>query len=394
MNNKYYGKGDNMKVNQQNICNRVDKRNVLVVAPSMHIGGLEMVIYNICKTIDKHKFNIHLCCLKELGTIGEALIKNGCSITVLKKPTYMKTNYITWLQILSIIREKNIHVIHSHTTDSLLDATLCKLVASNVKAIHTFHYGNYPKLPKRYLYIEKYCSRIVDQLIAVGNEQKNRIISSLNIERDAIITIWNGVPSATEKPERSIVEKYRREGRVIIGTVCTLIEQKGLTHLIDVAQLLKQKGVCALFLIAGEGNMRNVLEEKVNRLQLNDEVIFMGWVENASTSFIPYIDIFFLPSLWEAMSVVVLEAMEAGKPVVVTDVGENKHVITDGVDGFVKTIGDNEAMAKTLNDLIENTGLRECTGEMARKTIRERFRVENMVRAYERLYETDYNFQR
>ena len=364
----------------------MDKTNVLILTSSLHIGGLEMVIAHLCRHSDRKKFDVSVCCLKGLGSIGEELIKEGYSVTTLRKPAYMKNNYISWLQVLSLTKKKNIHVIHSHTVDSLLDASLCKLFGWKIRTIHTFHYGNYPNLPSKYLFAEKVFSRFADNLVAVGNEQKEKITKALKIDDRSIVTVWNGVPKSQGKQEISAVEKYRQSERVIVGTVCTLIEQKGLTHLLDVAYSVKQKGGNALFLIAGEGHLRKDLEEKTTRLGLNDNVIFMGWVNNASQTFIPHIDIFFLPSLWEAMSVVVLEAMEAGKPVVVTNVGENRHVITDGVDGFLAEPGNTQRMADVIDRLIDNNDLRAQTGEKAREKIRSLFGVERMVSAYQSLY--------
>ncbi len=89
-------------------------------------------------------------------------------------------------------------------------------------------------------------------------------------------------------------------------------------------------------------------------LNLKDTVFFMGFIQNAASKFIPYIDIFFLPSLWEAMSVGILEAMAAGKPVVCTDVGENKHVVDNGKSGFIALSGDVKKMSSALETLIQN----------------------------------------
>lgn len=364
----------------------MDKTNVLLITPSLHIGGLEMVIAHICRYANKNKFNISVCCLKELGSIGKELINDGFSVTVLKRPPYLKNNYISWLQVLALIKKKNIHVIHSHTLDSLLDVSLCKVFNRKLRVIHTFHFGNYPYLPKKYIFVERIFSRFPDMLVAVGNKQKEKIKNTFKIKDSSIVTIWNGVPKSQDNQETSMVEKYQQEGRIIIGTVCTLIKQKGLTQLLDVAYSLKQKKVKALFLIAGEGHLREELEDKVMRLGLNEDIIFLGWVNNASKTFIPYIDIFFLPSLWEAMSVVVLEAMDAGKPVVVTNVGENSHVIKDGLDGFVFEPGDIKGMVNILERLIENKPFRVQIGEKARQKVHIEFGVGKMVRAYQQLY--------
>ena len=364
----------------------MDKIQVLIITSSLHIGGLEMVIAHLCRNLDKEKFNVSVCCLKQIGSIGKELIKEGYSVVALEKPRYLKNNYISWLQVLLLIRKNNIDVLHSHTIDSLLDASLCKLFLRKIRAIHTFHFGNYPNRHLKGLYIEKIFSRFMNKLVAVGDEQKEKIKKLFKIDDSSIVTVWNGVPETQKKQKLSIVKKYSETGRIVIGTVCTLIEQKGLTHLLDVAFLLKKCQRKVIFLIAGEGHLREELEKKIIRLGLVDDVILLGWIDNAAKKFIPFVDIFFLPSLWEAMSVVVLEAMEAGKPVVVTNVGENRYVVEDGVDGFVAEPRDIQGMLEILDRLILDSQLRKQVGAMAQAKVRTYFSVEKMVSAYQKLY--------
>ena len=363
------------------------KIKVLQITPSLHIGGLEMVIANMCRHISfKDNVDLSVCCIKELGSIGQDLVRQGFSITVLNKPKYLKNNYISWYQILSIVKNNNIEVLHSHTMDSLLDATLCKLFNKQIKTVHTFHYGNYPNIPRKYMYIEMICARYCDQLVAVGNEQRKKIVKALNISDDIIHTIWNGVPKSTINHYSSVIDNYRHDGTVIIGTVCTLIEQKGLFDLITVADLLKKQNIHAKFIIAGEGHLRDELEKEVKTLGLTDNVVFIGWVENAAHTFIPFIDIFYLPSLWEAMSVVVLEAMEAGKPVVTTNVGENEHVIKNGISGFVLESRNIEGMAEILKRLVNDENMRYITGQKAKDSAHKSYGVNNMVSEYLKIY--------
>jgi glycosyltransferase involved in cell wall biosynthesis len=364
----------------------VKKTNVLIVVTGLNIGGLEKVIAHLVRFADKDRFNISVCCLKVIGSIGDELVDEGYSVTALEKPRFLRNNYISWLQILALVRKQNIHVLHSHSPDALLDVALCKLVRRKTRTIHTFHFGNYPDRNAQDLRIEKVFSRFVDQLVAVGDQQKGRIQAALELRDRSIATVWNGVPLSPDALPSVLGSRYREPGRLIIGTACTLIEQKGLTQLLDVAHSLKQKGRKVTFVVAGEGHLRRELEEKRARLGLDEDVIFLGWTDNASRTFIPYVDIFFLPSLWEAMSVVVLEAMEAGKPVVVTDVGENSRVIADGVDGLISEPRDTEGMSRALDRLILDPDLRERMGTNAREKVRSQFSVGTMVAAYEALY--------
>jgi glycosyltransferase involved in cell wall biosynthesis len=165
-----------------------------------------------------------------------------------------------------------------------------------------------------------------------------------------------------------------------------LIEQKGLTHLLDVIHILKKRHNNFVIVIAGEGRLRNELEEKSKRLGLEDTVFFLGWLGNAASKILPVIDIFIQSSLWEAMSMVLLEAMAAGRPIVTTNVGENSHVIDSGENGFVVGPGDVHAMAEALEKLILNEELRARFGLRAKQKYEKYFTAEIMTRNYERIY--------
>jgi glycosyltransferase involved in cell wall biosynthesis len=109
-------------------------------------------------------------------------------------------------------------------------------------------------------------------------------------------------------------------------------------------------------------------------------------VPSAAEVAVPTFDIFFQPSLWEAMSVAVLEAMAAGKPVVATRVGENPHIIDDGVDGMLANTGDIEGMAGALGRLIDSPDLRRRLGEAGAAKVARQFTVAHMSQGYEQMY--------
>jgi glycosyltransferase involved in cell wall biosynthesis len=156
--------------------------------------------------------------------------------------------------------------------------------------------------------------------------------------------------------------------------------------MLDVASELKRRGVDAIFLVVGEGHLRKELESKARDLALGDTVQFLGWVMNADSRILPLFDILFQPSLWEAMSMVVLEAMACGKPIVATDVGENRHMVKYGENGFLVAPRDIASMADALETLTKNPDLLKRQGLESRRRFQEKFTSEAMVRKYEDLY--------
>jgi len=131
------------------------KINILIVASYLWIGGAESIIANLCRRIDRDKFRVWVVCLSDLGDTGEKLVDEGFNVFSLPLPGTEKTKYFTFLQLFTLVKMYNINLLHSHTTQSLIDTSICRLFNRRIKVVHTFHYGNYPYYNKKYLRLEK-----------------------------------------------------------------------------------------------------------------------------------------------------------------------------------------------------------------------------------------------
>jgi len=366
----------------------VKKLNILYVCRNYHIGGAEAVVANLCRQIDKERFHVSLLhFLKERGMIGDELHEEGFETYGISPSRIPVLKYLTFPQLRKIVIEKEIDIVHSHCTYGLIDSALCKVSFPNLRHLHTFHFGNYPHISKKYLALERFFCKIPDQLVAVGHEQRKVIMKTYGLPPERILTVWNGVAGGSGCAAPEFLEKYGNRKGIIIGVIATLIEQKGLTDMLDVASELKKRGVDATFLVVGEGHLRKELESKTRDLSLGDTVQFTGWILNADSRILPLFDILFQPSLWEAMSMVILEAMAGGKPIVATDVGENRHMVEHGKNGFIVPPRDIACMADALETLAKNPDLLKRQGVESRKRFQEKFTSDAMVRKYENLYE-------
>jgi glycosyltransferase involved in cell wall biosynthesis len=149
---------------------------------------------------------------------------------------------------------------------------------------------------------------------------------------------------------------------------------------------VKDKGHDVVFTVVGDGHLRPQLEARRRELGLHDSVFLPGWITSAADVAMPTFDVFFQPSLWEAMSVVILEAMATGKPIVATQVGENPRIIEDGVDGLLINPGDIDGMTAALCRILDDPALAARLGTAARRKAEQQFSVEHMTHAYERVY--------
>lgn len=362
----------------------VRKTNVLILASSLRIGGAESVMQHLAQTIDRSRFNVTVCYLKERGQVGEELARAGIDIVGVLDSD--RPDYFTFRELLPILRQRRIDVVHTHTTHGLVDACLCKLFLWRLRVVHTFHFGNYPHTRPRIIWMERVFSRLADRLFAVGETQRRQLKAVFGFGDDDIGMIWNGVNPPAGAGDSGFRARINAQETVLIGTIATLIEQKGLGDLMHVARRVLDAGANAKFVIVGEGNLRGELERLRHELGLDESVILTGWVTGAAEQVLPTLDVFFQPSLWEAMSVVILEAMAAGRPIVATRVGETPQILEDDVDGLLVNPKDIDGMVATLLRVLRDPALRDRLGRAARAKMERQFTVDAMTRAYETAY--------
>jgi glycosyltransferase involved in cell wall biosynthesis len=153
-----------------------------------------------------------------------------------------------------------------------------------------------------------------------------------------------------------------------------MITQKGIPYLIDAMPLVLKEHPDAKLLLVGRGSALNGLKAKVAAMGLGDSVIFPGYVsEPQLKEAYGTCDVFVLPSVWEVLPIAVLEAMSSGRPVVCTDAGGDREMVRDGVNGFVVPARDPTALARRINAVLADGGLRARMGAAGRKIAEEEF---------------------
>lgn len=369
--------------------NRTTRPRILIVHSTLHIGGAEEVTANLCRHIDRERYDVAVCYLKEQGMVGEKIAAEGTEVIGIPRSTRFKTDYFTALRLRQLLRKRGIRLAHSHDCHALADTTACRLSLPGLRTVHTFHYGRYPQRDKPFRTIESLCWRFVDQPVAVSSVQRASIQKLYGIPDGRMQVVWNGVGRQASGPVPEFIQRHRDAGRLVVGSINTLIEQKGMFDLLEVAARLKQQGVNRhVFMIAGEGHLRAPLEARRRELGLDDEVILLGWVKDAARVMMDHIDVFFQPSLWEAMSIVLLEAMAAGRPIVATRVGETPLVAEADRTALLVEAGDIAAMTDALARVLSDARLRDRLGAAAVARYTQHFTAQAMAERYMALYDS------
>jgi len=233
----------------------------------------------------------------------------------------------------------------------------------------------------------------VDCFIAISEAVRERLIGD-GIPRSKTTVVHEGVDV-----ERIVhlaaanvhAAFYLPTHAPIVGNIGALVPQKGQHHLIDAAAIVVRAVPDVRFVICGDGELRQPLEEHIKRRHLERHVFLAGFRADAM-ELLKGFDLFALSSLHEGMCTSLVDAMAASKAAVATQVGGVPEVLVDGETGFLVPPRDHEAMADRIIALLRDDALRARMGEAALQRARDRFNVDRMVDStiatYERLLGT------
>ncbi len=236
-------------------------------------------------------------------------------------------------------------------------------------------------VPVRDRWLNRYLfTRVLTHVTTNSEATKSKLLQNLGrvLPPASVRVIRHGIDldEIDSRPLERLFE--RRDDELILGNVGRLTAQKGQAFLIDVARALKDAGLRFRLLIAGEGELKDQLRDKVRTLGVEDVVELLGFVDDVP-SFLNSIDVFLLGSLWEGFGYVIAEAGAARKPVVALDISSNPEIIEHGKTGYLVQPGDVAAFAARVRELAENADLRTAMGEAGRTRMEEQFRIEREI---------------
>ncbi len=234
--------------------------------------------------------------------------------------------------------------------------------------------GYSDRFPLIYAFLKPLFSLIWKQSFAViSNSEGLKELALKTNSKQKIGVIYNGIDTDKFKPLQnqssalnSKAELYL-EKFIITPGASRITDRKGLNYLIDAVAMMQEKYPQVHLRIMGEGNARLRLEKQVEELRLSARVEFLGRIPREETSgYYQEADVFVLPSLNEGMSNAMLEALSSGLPILATDAGGTKELVTDGENGYIIRMKDATHLAEKLGHLIENPELRRLMGEASR----------------------------
>ncbi len=349
------------------------------------IGGAEQHVLTLLSNLNPSHFRPTVICLAK-GPFAELLRQRGIECYTL--PMKFPLDIIPLPDLIKIIRSNQISLIHTHGSRGNL---LGRLAArfTGIPCLTTVHSSlRYDYLSRLQAWIALLIDRMTLPLatgvIAVSSFLARELIGkgALNVR-----TIYNGhAPISIPDPQKNRTD-FRTRWKipldsVVVGTIARLHPTKGLEYLVAAAKLLQTRVPNLHLLIIGDGPLNSELQGTLS--STNIPYTLTGFIPQAYEA-LPAMDVFTLPSISEGMGLVLLEAMQAGIPVVASKVGGIPEVVRSDIDGLLVPPANPEQLAEGCLRLIEDHSLAERLVTSASERWQE-FSIENMVKRTEDFY--------
>ena len=286
------------------------------------------------------------------------------------------------LRTVRLLRKNKIDIIIINLSADLKIAG----IASRIAGLKRVIYRKGSAIPIRNTFLNRLIYKyLVDDIIANSNETAETILSKNPglFDKERIHVIYNGIDLKLYKTDEE-ANKYRKsDDELIIGNAGRMVFQKGQKYLLEIAVILKSRGIPFKMLIAGDGRLSDKLKNSARELGLEKDFLFLGFVKDIP-GFMRSIDIFVLTSLWEGFGYVLVEAMALKKPVVAFNVSSNPEIVEDNKTGYLITPFDTEIFADKIG-LLTNKTLRNSMGIAGREKVEKMFTIQRTADKLEKM---------
>ena len=375
------------------------KKKIIYAINKANWGGAQKYVYDLATTLPRDSYDV-IVLLGTDGTLTQKLQLAGIRTIILgnKKST---GDLALLIKLIKIFKKERPDIIHLNNSKMGFLGALAGRITRIPKIIFTGHGWTFNedrnKIQKKILFFLNWLTVAFSHKIIAVSEQVKRQISKNNSHSQKIVTIKNGISEINfldrKTAREKIIEKLPPDidinNRLWLGTISELHKNKGLKYIIETMHLLETKADnkvdLPILIIIGEGERREILQERINRYNLQDTVFLIGQIDEAE-KYLKAFDIFTLSSITEALPYVILEAGQAGLPIVASGVGGIPEIIDDMQDGILVRPKEPTEIQEALDFLIKNPEKMSSFGQNIQKKIQTNFTKEKMIKETLALY--------
>jgi len=366
---------------------------ILYLITQSDFGGAQKYVYDLATNISQNYITI--IAGGEQGKKGELAQKlrekniKYIYISHLKRAILPWHDFLAFWQIKKLIKQEKPDIVHLNSSKISILGSLAARRCKVPKIIYTVHgwvFNEELAWWKKFFYkiLEKWTAKFKTHIICLSEFDKQNAIKQKIAPTNKISVIYNGIKPIKFLSKEDAREKLKiSQNKIIIGSIGNLYKNKGYEYLIKAISLCVMRyALCVI----GDGPEEKNLKSKILNLKLDKKIKLTGNITNAA-QLLSALDIYVCSSIKEGLPYTILEAMQAGLPIVTTNVGAIPEVIIDGKNGLLVELKNSETLVKKIKYLINNPDIAKKLGEQAKKNVAEKFSLEQMIKKTEKLYE-------
>ena len=360
--------------------------------PPRIVGGIARVVNDLSKRLIKDGHDVYVVTYREGST---PYYENDKGVHVYRVDNYMinPNNFIDWIMQLNfnmvakvnelIAKGEKFDVIHAHdwlvayAAKTLKNSYDLPLV-STIHATEAGRNGGIHDEVQRYINDTEWMLTYESSEVIVNSKfMKNDLQRLFGLPYEKINVVANGINSTAYsgvEKDYDFRRQYAADNEKIILFMGRLVYEKGVQHLISAMPKILENYHDAKLVIAGKGGMLDELKAQVEAMGLGQKVYFTGYLNAKQVSkMYKCADISVFPSTYEPFGIVALEAMLAGVPTVVSDVGGLNEIVEHGVDGMKSYAGNPNSLADSILELLFNPQLCESISKKAKTKVKNEY---------------------
>jgi glycosyltransferase involved in cell wall biosynthesis len=363
---------------------RLNVLKVLQLIPTLDRSGAEKQMVMLAKGLPRDRFHVEVATLTRLGAFESELGAAGIPVTSIGKR--FKLDLLALVRLTRFLRARKFDVVHTWIfAANTYGRVAARLAQVPVVVVAEMAVDLWKGRSERFIdqRLSTWCDRLVGNSHAVVDFYRK-----LGVPDDRLAMIYSGSAdeSLTVDSHAVRTELGLTPEAPLVLFAGRLAEQKRVDDLIKAIDLLQHVEPDLRTVIIGEGPLRDHLEETARAYDLDGRLLFLGYRDDVPR-LMAAANVVVLPSAYEGLPNVVLEAMRLCKPVVATAAPGTTEAVVDGETGFLIPVGNVMLLARAIRDVVRDPILSRRLGEAGRARVDTHFRVDTMIAQFIQLYE-------
>ena len=351
------------------------------------LSGVQNIMIKLLLGLEKEKYDIYVMSRGD-GPLADKVKECGWThipMNCLVREISFKDFY-AFYAIYRVIKKLKPDIVHTHSSKPGFIGRIVARMAKVPLIIHTIHgfsfHGYQNKISWFFCAVlETLAALFAHYNVSVNSYEKELAVHRLGFNKNKTLKIFNGIEPYHKQ------KIYNDIGNHTLNVVSTLrfSKVKNIIFTVEEAVKIVKNYENVNFTFYGDGELLKKCVSIVEKNHVTDKIIFKGWVYDIEENLLDY-DVFLLNSLWEAMSIAILEAMSVGLPIICSNVKGNNELV-DESNGWLINPRSVNAIEGVINEILSDKTILIKKGEQSLKKVTTQFNYELFISEYKKLYE-------